>query len=85
MVIPKSVIFNNLYSLLFADNLTYLETDEHIDPYIQQYKMQSSSTAIASRGWSKTRHAVYVHLTKLQKCDFVPYIRKKYSTYESLT
>jgi len=50
MVIPKSVIFNNLYSLLFADNLTYLETDEHIDPYIQQYKMQSSSTAIASRG-----------------------------------
>jgi hypothetical protein len=87
MVIPKSVIFNNLYSLLFSDDLTYryLETNEHTDPYIQQYKTQSSSTSIASTGWSKTRNAVYLHLTKLQKCDFVPHIRKKYLTYESLT
>jgi len=35
-VFLKKVVFNNLYSLFFADDLTcrYLETDELIDPYI---------------------------------------------------
>ena len=44
---------------------TYFGTDGSIDRYIQQNKPQSLLTSIASTGCSKTRNAVYIHLTKL--------------------